>query len=124
MDAGALYPIVPATVVTVQLVVTPLLATRLLQHFEALLFYFINDDAANTWTATIETGEAADALDAVWLPQLLVPVSAAGLAGQNSIIITPQLRAYYRVSGIATGAPCAARWGLHGVRRYATRTAG
>ena len=120
MDAGALYPIVPLTSVTVQLTVTPLLATRQLQPFESLLFYFINDDAANLWTATIETGETSDALDAVWQPQLLVPASAAGKAGQNSLTVGPsQLRAFYRVSGIATGAPVAARWGLYGVRRYA-----
>lgn len=122
MDVGALFPIVVPTSVNIQLTTTPLLATKDLSVFDSLLWFFLNDDTGNTWTATIETGETSDALDAEFNPSLIVPVSAGGKAGQRSLLIGPsQLRHFYRASGIATGGIIAARWGLYGLKRSERR---
>lgn len=121
MNTGSLVILQPMTVVTVQTTLTPLLAMRSFEGYDALLVAAINDSTTNAFDLLVETGEASDALDAEYIPTLTVPPSAGGKAGQRSLIIGPaQLRAFYRISAQATGAPCNARWILKGLVRLIT----
>ncbi len=115
---GQLVPLQPLVAVTVDVVVTPLLAARSFEGYDSLFVAALNDDAVNPFDLLIETGEAADALDAEYIPTLTVPPAAAGKAGQRSLVIGPgQMRAFYRISAQATGGAVQARWFLKGLLR-------
>jgi hypothetical protein len=104
VSGSPLRIVVPVTAITVHNVLTTILAARDLSRASTIAFFFFNDDIANTYTATIESGEEAAALDDGFVATVVVPVTAAGKRGQGSYIVGPdQVRSFYRVSAISSG---------------------
>ena len=104
------------TSVTVDTVLTPLLAnTRLGDVYDALLFAVINDSLVNPVTVTVQTGEDSTAVDAQAVFTFDVPVKVGSVPGQNSLLLAPPLlRTYWRVSAQASGGQASVRWLLKG----------
>lgn len=119
MTTAAARSVVALTTITVQPVLTTLLAARDLSGYSDLLFAFLCDDLANGYDVTIETGEASDALDGGFVGSIYVPPAAGGKRGQNSLVVGPnQLRSYYRVAATARGGGAlAGAWILRGAPR-------
>lgn len=114
----AIHHIQNLTAITVQTIVTPLLAFTKLDSYSMLLFAIINDDTVNPIDVLIETGEDGAAVDAERTFTLTVPPKVGSTPGQRSLEVPDNVRGWYRVSAQATGAPVAARWTLKGVPRH------
>ena len=104
MSGAPLRIVVPVTAITIHNVLTTILAETNLAKASSILFAFLNYDAANAYTVTIESGELAGALDAGFVATFDVPPTAGGKTGQNSYVVGPdQLRSLYRVSAVSIG---------------------
>lgn len=114
----ALRYVANLTSVSVQTIVTPMLAFTKLECYDQLLFAFINDDTVNPIDVLIETSEDGVAVDAERVYTLTVPPIAGGVRSQRTLEVQDNIRGWYRVSATATGAPVAARWSLKGAARH------
>jgi hypothetical protein len=95
--------------VTVDSVLTPLMAWTRLDLYPGIFIALLND-GANEVTVTIETSEDGVLVDS---GATYTIVAAPGTQGSVELSSTQMLmRRYWRVSAIATGAPSDCRWCL------------
>jgi hypothetical protein len=107
----SLRRVVPLTTLTIGLVPTPIMAERVLETEESLLFAFANL-GVNEVTVTIDTAERASGPYDGAVYTVVVPGGE-----QGSLLVEVNLRRLWRVTGVAAVGASDVAWTLKSVPR-------